>query len=78
MIPIREMLTTIEAAAMLGLSRPTLMKMIESGEIDHVKVGTHHRVPVQAILEFERARQTRRAKAAEALAEFSNDIGFVD
>jgi len=30
---------------MLGLSRPTLMKLIESGEIGHVKVGTHHRVP---------------------------------
>jgi hypothetical protein len=43
-----------------------------------VKVGTHHRVPAQAILDFQRTRRRRREKAAEALAEFSNDIGFVD
>jgi excisionase family DNA binding protein len=77
-IPIKEVFTTTEAATMLGLSRPTLMKLIESGEIDHVKVGTHHRVPAQAILDFQQARQARREKAAEALAEFSNQIGMVD
>lgn len=77
-IPIKEVFTTTEAATMLGLSRPTLMKLIESGEIDHVKVGTHHRVPAEAILDFQRARQARRDKAAAALAEFSNQIGMVD
>lgn len=77
-IPIKEVFTTTEAATMLGLSRPTLMKLIDSGEIDHVRVGTHHRIPAEAILDFQRARQARREKAAEALAEFSNEIGLVD
>ncbi|BAK36583.1 hypothetical protein MLP_35690 [Microlunatus phosphovorus NM-1] len=77
-IPIKEVFTTTEAATMLGLSRPTLMKLIEAGEIDHVKVGTHHRIPAEAILSFQRARQARRDKAAKALAEFSNQIGLVD
>ncbi|MFZ2503875.1 MAG: helix-turn-helix domain-containing protein [Nocardioides sp.] len=77
-IPIKEVFTTTEAATMLGLSRPTLMKLIASGEIDHVKVGTHHRVPAQAILDFQQARRARREKAADALAEFSNQIGLVD
>ncbi|USQ79516.1 helix-turn-helix domain-containing protein [Ornithinimicrobium faecis] len=77
-VPIKELFTTTETAAMLGLSRPTLMKLVDSGEIDHVKVGTHHRIPAEAILKFQRARQARRSKAAEALAEFSNEIGFVD
>ena len=77
-VPTKELFTTTEAAMMLGLSRPTLMKLIESGEIAHVKVGTHHRVPAQALLEFQRARRTRREKAAEALASFSNEIGLVD
>ncbi|HPU13939.1 MAG TPA: hypothetical protein PLQ19_09115, partial [Aeromicrobium sp.] len=45
---------------------------------EDVKVGTHHRVPAQAILEFQQARQSRRDKAAEALAAFSNEIGMVD
>lgn len=77
-VPVKELFTTTEAATMLGLSRPTLMKLIESGEIAHVKVGTHHRVPAEAVLEFQRARKARREKAAEALAEFSNEIGFVE
>lgn len=77
-IPIKEVFTTTEAATMLGLSRPTLMKLIDSGEIDHVKVGTHHRIPAEGILDFQRTRQARRDKAAEALAEFSNEIGMVD
>lgn len=77
-VPIKEVFTTTEAATMLGLSRPTLMKLVESGEIDHIKIGTHHRIPAQAILDFQRARTARREKAAEALAEFSNEIGLVD
>lgn len=77
-LPVREQFTTTEAATMLGLSRPALMKLIASGEIAHVKVGTHHRIPARAILEFQRARKARREKAARALAEFSNEIGFTD
>jgi len=77
-VPIKALFTTTETATMLGLSRPTLMKLVESGEIVHVKVGTHHRIPAEAILAFQRARRARRDKAAEALAEFSNEIGLVD
>lgn len=77
-VPVKELFTTTEAATMLGLSRPALMKLIESGEIAHVKVGTHHRVPAKALLEFQRARRARREKAAEALAEFSNEIGLIE
>jgi excisionase family DNA binding protein len=77
-VPVKEMFTTTEAATMLGLSRPTLMKLVESGEIDHVKVGTHHRISAQAILNFHGARKARREQAAEALASFSNEIGLVD
>jgi excisionase family DNA binding protein len=77
-VPIKEQFTTTEAAAMLGLSRPTLMKLVESGEINHIMVGTHHRIPVEGILAFQRARNARRTRAAEALADFSNEIGLVD
>lgn len=59
---------------MLGLSRATLMKLVDSGEIDHVKVGTHHRIPAQAILDFQRARKARREKAAE----YAADAGAIE
>lgn len=77
-VPVKELFTTTEAATMLGVSRPTLMKLVEAGDVAHIKVGTHHRIPAQAILDFQRARKNRREKAAKALAEFSNEIGLVD
>lgn len=77
-VPVKELFTTTQAATMLRMSRPTLMNLLESGEIDHVKVGTHHRVPAAALLQFQRAQRARRDKAAQALAEFSNEVGFTD
>jgi len=77
-LPVVEALTTTQAASALGLSRPTLMKLIDSGELAHVMVGTHHRVPAQALVDFQRARRARREQAAKALAEFSNEIGLLE
>ncbi|QAY71604.1 helix-turn-helix domain-containing protein [Xylanimonas protaetiae] len=77
-VPARELQTTIEAAALLGVSRPTLMKHVGSGEIDHVMVGSHHRIDAAPLAAFEQARRERRAKAAADLAAFSNEIGLDD
>ncbi|MCL2784305.1 MAG: helix-turn-helix domain-containing protein [Propionibacteriaceae bacterium] len=77
-VPIKETFTTTEAAAMLGVSRPTLMKLVDSGELAHVMVGTHHRIPAQTLSNYQRDRRARRDQAARALAEFSNEIGLLD
>ena len=44
-VPVKEQFTTTEAARMLGISRPTLMKLIDAGDISSVKVATHHGFP---------------------------------
>jgi len=77
-IPIRHEFTTSEAAALLGISRPTLMRLIGSGEIEFTKVGTHHRIPAPALAAFQARRRARQEEAMVALAEFSNEIAFVD
>lgn len=73
-VPVREQFTTTEAAKMLGISRPTLMKLIEAGEIDSVKVASHHRIPAPAILRYEEARAAGRHRAGVALAEFAGEV----
>ncbi len=73
-VPVKEQFTTTEAAKMLGISRPTLMKLIDSGEIDSVKVASHHRIPAPAIARYEHARAVSRSRAAEAIEGFADDV----
>ena len=76
-VAVKEFYTTTEAATLLGISRATLMKLIDAGEIEAVKVGTHHRVAADELLAFKREREVSRRRAAEALTEFSaRSAGF--
>lgn len=58
-----EELTTTNAAALLDISRPTLMKHIRDGRIPAHKVGTHHRLKSRDVLQFaeEIKREHRQA-----------------
>lgn len=68
-----EVVTTSTAAAMLGVSRPTLMKMISEGTIDAHKVGSHTRLRTEDVLKAKRARRERERAAFEALLEAEGD-----
>lgn len=61
-----ETLTPAQAAARLGVSRSTIARRIESGDIHALKVGAHHRIPLR---EFERFRDERMAKLIRATSE---------
>jgi len=71
-VPVKELYTTTEASTMLGISRASLMKLIDSGTIEAVKVGTHSRIPADELVAFQRARQVSQGRAAELLTEFSS------
>ncbi|MBA2716916.1 MAG: helix-turn-helix domain-containing protein [Propionibacteriales bacterium] len=77
-IPAKQEFTTSEAAAILDMSRPSLMKLVNAGRIEFRKVGKHHRIPAAAIQTF-RARQREEGRAAvTAIAELSNRVGQLD
>ena len=59
-------LTTSSAAAILGISRPTLLKMVRADEIPSHQVGTHTRFRAEDVHAERRARREReRAAFAE-------------
>jgi excisionase family DNA binding protein len=59
-----DLLTTTAAAELLGISRPTVMRLIEQGQLDHVMVGSHHRIPSPSVLEYKERRLVSRERVA--------------
>lgn len=68
-------LSTSVAADQLGISRPTLMKLIDSGELASHKVGTHTRIKTADVREFRRARLERQRRAFNELRELEEGLG---
>lgn len=63
-----DQLTTTNAASLLGVSRPTLMKWVREGRIDAVKVGSHHRLNAGDVLSLrERLKAEQRSAVFELL-----------
>lgn len=75
-LPAKDLFTSTEAATMLGMSRPTLMKLVDAGALEYVAVGTHRRIPMRAIAKYQRGRQLEHEEAAAALEEFRSNISF--
>jgi excisionase family DNA binding protein len=74
-IPAKQEFTTTEAAKILGMSRPTLMRLIDVGRISFRMVGKHHRIPASAIQEL---REHLDEDHMAVVAELSNKYGNID
>ncbi|MCP3797725.1 helix-turn-helix domain-containing protein [Allokutzneria sp. A3M-2-11 16] len=82
--PHTTLLTTQEAADLLGISRPTLVRLLEDGEIEFHMRGRHRRVLLSDVVAYqERARERRRAvldemtRSAAEDGTYDNGDGFI-
>jgi len=72
-IPQHTMLTTQEAADFLGISRPTLVKLLESNEIPYERQGRHRRLRLVDVLEYQQTSRRARRKILDDLVEEAED-----
>ena len=68
--PVPQDLTTTVAAQRIGISRPTLMKAIRSGDLPAHKVGSHFRIRTEdadaSVRDFSRRPLLRRSKLSKS------------
>ena len=72
------LLTTQEAADFLGVSRPTLVKLLEDGAIPFDKPNRHRRVRLQDMIDFQHRRRAERRAALDRLTEEAGELGLYD
>ena len=75
-VPLHTELSTQEAADLLGVSRPFLVKELQSGKIPFRRIGTHRRIILKNLLAYTVAIQQQRSKALDQLVEQAQEINM--
>ena len=81
-VPVMQELTTQQAANLLGVSRPFLIEILNRSEIPFHKTGTHRRIYLKDIMEYQKRRDLNRKRilgeiAKKAIAEGDYDTMYV-
>ena len=66
-------LTTQQAAGLVGVTRPTLVRLLDEGKIPFEKPGTHRRVKLEDVLAFKEARKAAQYEALDALGDIDDE-----
>lgn len=75
-MPSNKYLTTQEAADILNVSRPYVVKLLEQGDIPYVKAGAHRRIRFDDLMAYKARRDATRRSALSRLTRMSEDLGL--
>ncbi|WP_457797848.1 helix-turn-helix domain-containing protein [Methylocystis sp. S23] len=76
LIPVHAELTTQEAANLLNVSRPHLVRLLEEGRIEYRMVGTHRRIKFADLEAYRLSAERERQEAMDELAQQAQELGF--
>ena len=74
LVPIQEMLTTQQAADLLNVSRPHLIKLLNDEVMPHSLVGRHRRIKAEDVFAYKTQRDAQRAQALNDLIAGDADL----
>lgn len=74
LVPSGKQLTTQQAADMLHMSRPHLIKLLDRGAIPFERVGTHRRLSVDDVLNYKAERAREREEQLDELSRLSQEL----
>lgn len=73
-VPVNKELSTQEAADLLNVSRPYLIKqLLEQGILPYTKVGTHRRIRFDDLMNYKRQRDIKRKAGLAEIAHIGED-----
>lgn len=76
LIPINAELTTQQAADLLNVSRPFVVRLIGEGKLPARKIGTHRRVLYSDLKKFKEVIDHERTKALDELTKQAQELGL--
>ncbi len=75
-IPENAELTTVQAAEVLNVSRPFLIKLLDEQKIPHRKVGKHRRIRMEDMMAYKAAMDAERERVLDQLAAEAQEQGM--
>ncbi len=76
--PMSQRISTQEAADLLGLSRPTLVKLLETGQIAYEQPGRHRRVLLTDVLTYREDKHRSAMDTLDTLTGDASESGLYD
>lgn len=76
LIPENAELTTVQAADMLNVSRPFLIKLLDENALPHRKVGKHRRIRMEDVMAYKASIDRERETVLDRLASEAQEQGM--
>jgi len=78
LMPSQQEMSTVQAANFLNVSRPFVIKEIETGRLPCRKVGSHRRIAFDDLVAYAKQMREGQKAALECMAENERELGLED